>query len=152
MIELNLTLYQSALRIRRQNGVRQIWDPIRKKWLVLQPEEMVRQLLLQYLLQVKHYNAQRIRMERGLEVNTMSRRCDMLVFDKNVQPWLLAECKAPHVPVSQAVFDQAAIYNTTHKAPYLLVTNGIDTWCCAIDHQRGSYTFLREVPDWERSE
>lgn len=147
MIDLNLMPYKEHLRIKRENGARKIWDPIRKKWLVLQPEELVRQLLLQYLLVKKGYNHNRIRMEKGLQVNTLDKRCDLLVFDAQVQPWLLAECKAPHIHVGQEVFEQAAWYNTALLVPYLLVTNGMQTYCCAIDYETRTYTFLQEVPD-----
>lgn len=146
MLELDLMRYKDALRIKREEGVRKIWDPIRKKWLVLQPEELVRQLLLHYLLEEKGYNRNRIRMEKGLQVNTLDRRCDMLIFDDAVQPYLLAECKAPHVDIGQNVMEQIAWYNSTLSVPYLLITNGLASYCCHIDYDKRSYTFLEEVP------
>lgn len=146
MIDLNLMKYKEHLQLKRQDGTRKIWDPVRKKWLVLQPEELVRQLLLQYLLLEKGYNRNRIRMEKGLQVNELDKRCDLLVFDEKIQPFLLAECKAPHVPVGQEVFEQIAWYNTALTVPFLLVTNGIDSYCCAIDYNTRTYTFLQEIP------
>lgn len=146
MIDLNLMKYKEHLQLKRQDGTRKIWDPVRKKWLVLQPEELVRQLLLQYLLLEKGYNRNRIRMEKGLQVNELDKRCDLLVFDEKIRPFLLAECKAPHVPVGQEVFEQIAWYNTALTVPFLLVTNGIDSYCCAIDYATRTYTFLQEVP------
>ncbi len=146
MIDLNLMKYKEHLQLKRQDGMRKIWDPVRKKWLVLQPEELVRQLLLQYLLLEKGYNRNRIRMEKGLQVNELDKRCDLLVFDEKIRPFLLAECKAPHVPVGQEVFEQIAWYNTALTVPFLLVTNGIDSYCCAIDYETRTYTFLQEVP------
>ncbi len=147
MIDLKLMDYKEHIRLKREGNIRNIWDPIRKKWLVLQPEELVRQLLLQYLLKKMAYNANRVRMEKGLQVNALDKRCDLLVFDDRIRPWLLAECKAPHVPVGQEVFEQIAWYNTALEVPYLLVTNGIDTYCCAIDYEKRSYTFLQEIPE-----
>jgi len=146
MIDIDLMQFKDHLRIKREDGVRKIWDPIRKKWLVLQPEEMVRQLLLQYLLLEKGYNHNRIRMEKGLQINTLDRRCDLLVFDDKVQPYLLAECKAPHVKIGQEVFEQIAWYNTSLTVPYLLVTNGLEVYCCEIDYETRTYSFLREIP------
>lgn len=146
MLELHLDRFKDELRLKREGDTRLIWDPIRRKWLVLQPEEMVRQLLLQYLLTERGYNRNRIRMEKGLQVNALDRRCDLLVFDAQVQPFLLAECKAPHVKIGQEVFEQIAWYNTTLQVPYLLVTNGIESHCCKVDYAARSYEFLREVP------
>lgn len=146
MLELHLDRYKDGLRLKREADTRLIWDPIRRKWLVLQPEEMVRQLLLQYLLTDRGYNRNRIRMEKGLHVNDLNRRCDLLVYDAQVQPFLLAECKAPHVKIGQEVFEQIAWYNTALQVPYLLITNGIESYCCKINHEAQSYEFLGEVP------
>ncbi len=149
MIDLKLMDYKDALRIKQEGGVRKLWDPVRKKWLVLQPEELVRQLLLQYLIQDRKCKLNRIRMEKGLQISSLDKRCDLLVYDKEVKPWLLAECKAPHVHIKQEVFEQVAWYNTALEVPYLLVTNGIETYCCAIDYHTRAYTFLQEVPGWQ---
>ncbi len=146
MITVDLMSFKDDLRIKRQEDQRLIWDPIRKKWLVLQPEEMVRQLLLCYLMQGKGYPASRIRMEMGLKLNALDKRCDLLVYDQDIKPWLLAECKAPHVHVSLDVFEQIARYNLVLQVPYLLVTNGLETHCCLIDYQTRTYNFLEDLP------
>jgi hypothetical protein len=147
MISIDFTAYKDQLRIQRRVGERFVWDPVRKKWLLLQPEELVRQLLLAYLIQEKQYKLQRIRMELGLKLNTLEKRCDLLVYDHEVKPWLLAECKAPHIAISQNVFEQIARYNMVLQVPYLLVTNGLETYCCKLDYKSRIFSFLEEIPD-----
>jgi len=148
-IELGLMRFQSRLQVKRIDGKRCLYDEVRKKWLVLQPEEMVRQLIVYYLLEEKGYNRNRISMEKGLKVNTLHRRFDLLVYDMNMQPFLLIECKAPQVAVSQEVFHQVAAYNSSLKVPYVMVSNGMTTYCCAINHEKEEFRFLEEVPDFE---
>ena len=147
-IEINLMQFKSLLKTRREEDKRYIYDPIRKKWLVLQPEELVRQLVIHYLLEEKNYNRNRINLERGLRVNSLQKRFDLLVYDMEVNPFLLVECKAPQVPISQDVFHQAAIYNMELKVRYLLITNGIETLCCSIDYQKKSVEYLEAVPEY----
>jgi len=146
MISIDFMLYKDELRIRKKENQRFIWDPVRKKWLVLQPEELVRQLLLLYLLREKHYSTQRIRTEQGLILNSLEKRCDLLVYDAEAKPWLLAECKSPHVAIGRDVFEQIARYNMVLNVPYLLVTNGMETFCCKVDYQSRECTFLEEIP------
>ncbi len=147
-IELSLMRFQSLLKVKRERDKRYIFDPIRKKWLVLQPEELVRQLVIFYLLEEKQYNRNRINLERGLKVNNLSKRFDLLVYDTNVRPYLLVECKAPQVPITRDVFQQAAWYNMELRVPYLMVTNGIEAYCCALDYENHSYEYLEAVPDF----
>lgn len=147
-IELSLMRFQSLLKVKRERDKRYIFDLIRKKWLVLQPEELVRQLVIFYLLEEKQYNRNRINLERGLKVNNLSKRFDLLVYDMNVRPYLLVECKAPQVPITQDVFQQAAWYNMELRVPYLMVTNGIEAYCCALDYENHSYEYLEAVPDF----
>ncbi|MCB0585836.1 MAG: type I restriction enzyme HsdR N-terminal domain-containing protein [Phaeodactylibacter sp.] len=147
-IELGLMRFRDLLKVKREKGKRYIFDPIRKKWLVLLPEELVRQLVIHYLLEEKNYNRNRINLERGLRVNSLQKRFDLLVYDMEVNPFLLVECKAPQVPISQDVFHQAAIYNMELKVRYLLITNGIETLCCSIDYQKKSVEYLEAVPEY----
>jgi hypothetical protein len=147
-IHLDLMRFKDFLKIKRENGKRLIFDPIRRKWLVLQPEEMIRQLVLHFLVEEKHYNIARINLEKGLKVNDLGKRFDLLVYDQALQPFLLVECKAPQVAITQDVFRQASWYNMPLKVRYLLVTNGIDAYCCALDYEKQGYEFLDEVPDF----
>lgn len=146
-IHIDLLRYKDQLRVKREADKRYIFDRIRKKWLVLQPEEMVRQLVLEYLLQERGYNSNRISMERGLKVNTLDRRFDLLVYDKDIKPYLLIECKAPQVKISQSVFEQVSWYNSSLQVPYLMVTNGRENYCCWMDYETKHYRFLDAVPD-----
>lgn len=145
-LHLDLLRYKDQLRVKRKDDKRHIFDPIRKKWLVLQPEEMVRQLVLEYLLQERAYNPNRISMERGLKVNTLDRRYDLLVYDQAVSPYLLIECKAPRVKINQAVFEQVSWYNSSLQVPYMMVTNGMESYCCWMDYDAKAYRFLEAVP------
>ena len=147
-LRLNLTHYQELLEVKQEEGKRWLRDPIRNKWLVLQPEEMVRQLLIQYLLDVLGVNKNRIAIERGLSVNGLQKRCDILIFNPAMEPWLLVECKAPTVALRQSVFRQIATYNMPLQVPYLLVCNGPEAYCCSIDFVQERYQFLEELPPY----
>jgi len=140
--------FKDFLKIKREGGKRWIFDPIRRKWLVLQPEEMIRQLVLHFLVEEKRYNLARISVEKSLKVTSLDKRFDLLVYSQDLQPFLLVECKAPQVPISQDVFRQASWYNLLLKVRYILVTNGIEAFCCALDYERQEHEFLEEVPDF----
>lgn len=144
--DLNFLKYQDKLQLKSEEGKRYIYDPIRRKYLILQPEELVRQLIVQYLLIEKGYTANRMALELGLTVNEMQKRCDILVYDSAVQPLLLVECKAPAVPMTDMVFKQIATYNMLLKVPYLLVSNGVVSYCCRIIHAEERFEFLSEIP------
>ena len=148
LLSLDFLQYQSALRFKNIEGKQQVHDPVRKKYVALTPEELLRQLTLQYLLQHKQYPMHRMRSEIGIQVNGMQRRCDIVVFDQAVRPWLLVECKSPKVIIDQRVMEQAARYNLTLGVPFLAITNGLHTYCCALDHEAGTYQFLENFPDW----
>lgn len=147
LINIDLLKYQSTLKVKKDLGKKMIFDPIRKKYLVWQPEELVRQLLIQYLIDEKKYNKNHIHAERGLTVNGQYKRSDIITYDKTMSPFLLVECKAPKIPLNQAVLDQIATYNLAYKVPYLLISNGIHNYCCQMDYVNKSYTFLEEIPD-----
>ncbi len=129
-----------------------VFDPIRRKWLVIQPEELVRLLTIEYLIDDRKFNSNHIAVEKLLIVNERRKRCDILVYANDnagkLNPWLLIECKAPSVPVSEATFRQIASYNLPLKVRYLLVTNGRQTYCCEMDYERESFEFLNEVPSF----
>ncbi len=149
MLDIDLQQYSDQLRVKTEGGKRLLWDAIRRKWLVLQPEELVRQLVLHYLLSEKKFNKNRIRLEKGLEVNTRAKRCDILVYDIDVTPWLLIECKAPQVDITDDVFRQVATYNLPLRVPYIMVTNGMEHFCCQITFEKNvDYVFLNDLPDY----
>ena len=146
MIDLDLLAYRNLLQLEVKDQKQMVFDPIRKKWLVALPEELVRQLLVQYLIKERSYNAQRIAIERQLIVHEKIFRCDALIFDQGMQPQMLIECKAPTVKLTQAVFQQVANYNYPLQVPYLLITNGIAAYCCQLDHEHSQYKFLPAIP------
>lgn len=146
MLSLDLLPYQSQLKVKVEKGKKKIFDPIRKKYYVWQPEEMVRQLLVIYLIEAVGYNKNRIHLERGIQVNGQSKRCDIIVYDEAVQPYLLIEVKAPSISLDQKVLDQIATYNIVYQVPYLLVSNGIQSYCCAMDYEHNTYAFQDSLP------
>ena len=146
LLEIDYTVYRESLNLKKENGKTLIYDPIRKKYLILQPEEFVRQLVLQYLIQDRKFNKTRIRTERGLKVNDLSKRCDILIYDQSFEPFFLVECKSAKIKLSQKTFDQIASYNLPLQVKYLLVTNGLQSYCCKMDYENQTFEFLPEVP------
>ena len=146
MEKLNLPQY--PIKIKEEGGKQYIFDPIRKKYLVLQPEEWVRQNFIQFLIQEKQYPASLIEIEKGLKLNELTKRADIVVSDNYGKPSVLIECKAPKVKINQEVFEQIARYNNVFKVPFLIVTNGLDHYCAKIDFKSNSFEFLEEIPDY----
>jgi|TARA_B110000908_G_scaffold71174_1_gene85855 type I site-specific restriction endonuclease len=135
--------------MKTEQGSRQIFDPVRKKMVKLDPEEWVRQNLIQFLNKDKNYPISLMAVEKGLTVNKLSKRFDILCYNNDSKPLLLVECKAPSVKISQAAFDQISIYNLQFKVPFLLVSNGLEHYCCQLDYEKNSYSFLSEMPDYQ---
>lgn len=135
-------------RIRRAEKGYEIFDVIRKKFVALTPEEWVRQHAVHFLIQEKKVPTGRMNVECSLSMLSMSRRADVVVFDDFGKPVLVVECKAPEVKITQAWFDQIARYNTTFRAPYLFVTNGLSHFFCMIDFDSQSYRFMENIPDY----
>lgn len=147
MQPLNLPDYSFQLETRQ--GQPCIFDPVRKKFLVLTPEEWVRQNFVQFLIQEKKYPASLIGIEVGLKYNALRKRADVLIYSSAAEPLLLVECKAPSVKISQDTFDQIARYNMQFKVKYLVVTNGLDHYCCEMEYDGPSYRFLKEIPSYQ---
>ena len=148
MQKLNFPTYEFRLS-KNEEGQVYIFDELRKKNLLLTPEEWVRQHILRYLIEEKGYPRSLISAEAGLKVNQLSRRYDALIYNRRGEPVLLIECKAPSVPVNQEVFDQVIAYNRELKASHLLVSNGLKHYCCRIDPGSDHYVFLEEIPVFE---
>ena len=144
LVPLNLPSY--PFKIIEREGKYYIFDFIRKKELMLSPEEWVRQHFVQYLIQQKGYSKNYISLEKGLQLHDLKKRTDILVFDENTMPLMLVECKAPHIKITQAVFDQAARYNMIYRVKYLVVTNGLDHYYCEMDYECESYRFIEDLP------
>jgi type I site-specific restriction endonuclease len=148
MLRLNLPNYD--FKIKTEQGLQQIFDPVRKKMVKLNPEEWVRQNLIQFLNKEKNFPISLMAVEKGLKVNSLTKRFDILCYGNNAKPLLLVECKAPSVKISQAAFDQISIYNLQFKVPFLLVSNGIDHYCCQLNYEKRNYSFLDEIPDYSK--
>lgn len=146
-VQLNLPPY--PFKIKLEDETAYIFDEIRKKFLVLTPEEWVRQHLIQYLTGHKHYPRSLIRIEGGLKLNTLQKRTDLLVYNPAGEKILMVECKAPSVKISQETFHQIARYNRIHRVNLLLVSNGLQHFCCAMNMEDGTYKFLTELPDYK---
>ncbi len=112
---------------------REFFDPIRKKWVAATPEEEVRQQFIQFLLTVKQIPASYLSVEREISVNGLSRRYDLVVFNQEGKPWMVVECKAPHVKLTQEVMEQAGRYNKTLRAPIIGITNGRENRFFSVD-------------------
>jgi len=123
-----------------------IYDVFRKKQVVLTPEEWVRQNFLQFLIQEHQYPKSLIKVEGGLRYNSKQKRSDILVYTRNGTPFLLVECKSNTIKIGQQTFDQAAVYNQTIKAKYIVITNGLEHYCCQMDFDKNTYSFVEEVP------
>jgi hypothetical protein len=149
-IDFRLQRFSPQLNVKQEGNRRMIMGHIRKKWLVLQPEEFVRQLLLLFFIHDMRYNRNRITVERGVDVRQEKKRTDILVFDPLMRPFLLVECKAPQVKLTTDVFRQAANYNGPLKVPYLMISNGRESYVAEINYQTESYTFLGAVPEYPR--
>ena len=146
MIAVDLLKYQEELQITYADGKAFVKDPIRKKNIILQPEELVRQLLLCYFIKSTNFHRNQIQVEKKIQIHDLIRRFDIVIYNKEVTPFLLVECKAPDIKINQSTFDQIAVYNMKLNAPYLLVSNGINTYCVQINHDTKSYEFLTEIP------
>ena len=147
MYPLNLPDYPH--KIKQEKDKAYIFDFIRKKYLVLTPEEWVRQHFVHYLITLKKFPSSLIVIEKGLKLNEMQKRADVLVYNKNGNPLVLVECKAASVKITQETFNQIARYNMNFKVPYLIVTNGLQHYCCKIDFINQSFLFLNDIPNYE---
>lgn len=146
MGQLNFPDY--AFKIKVMNGKKHIFDRLRKKYVVLQPEELVRQNMIEYLVTEKDYPATLVGNEISLTYNKLKKRCDSVVYGNDGKPLMIIEYKAPTVEISQKTFDQLAIYNSQLQVKYLLVSNGLKHFCCKIDFETMGVEFLVEVPSY----
>ncbi len=125
-----------------------IFDIIRKKFVILQPEEWVRQHCVHYLITQRNYPKSLINVEKELTINGLKKRYDIVVFNPDGSIFLMVECKAPKITINQATFDQIARYNLKINAVYLMVTNGINHYYCQMDFEKEQYTFLQDIPSY----
>ena len=144
--QLNLPI--AALKTKLVEGTTQVFDQVRKKYLVLTPEEWVRQHFIHYLNQEKNYPLGLMGVEQMVKYNGMQTRADIVLYAADGKPNMIVECKAPKVKITQDAFNQIAKYNFNLKVDFLVVTNGIQHFCCALDYKNNKISFMKEVPDY----
>ena len=143
MISINYPEY--PFKIQKEAGKDQIFDPLRKSWVVLTPEEWVRQNFIQYLIQVKNYPSTLIAIEKTIQLGELKKRFDIIVY-KNDSPWLLIECKEANVPITEKTLEQILQYQQVVEANYLVMTNGHTTYGAKIE--TGKLHYLQSLPDY----
>ena len=148
MLQLNLPQY--SFRIKKQNEKLVIFDSQRKRYVALTPEEWVRQNFIRFLIEEKGYPAAYLAIEKQLNMNGMKKRCDAILYNEHAQPFLIIELKAPNVAISQATFDQVAVYNAQLKVDFFIISNGIEHFCCKVNLETARYEFFPEIPDFNQ--
>jgi hypothetical protein len=143
-----LNFYSYSFRFKNSENKVSIFDEIRKKFIILTPEEWVRQHVVQFLLEEKKYPISHINVEKVLKVNGLRKRYDIVVYNPDGSIYILIECKAPAIKIAQATFDQIARYNMTMNAQFLMVTNGLNHYFCKMDFENEKYQFLAELPNY----
>lgn len=146
MYRLNLPQYE--IKIKQQNGKTQILDTLRRKFVSLTPEEWVRQHFVHFLTEHKGYPASLIANETEQTCGQKKLRCDSVLYDSQARPRMIMEYKAPTIAITQKVFNQISVYNMLLKVDYLVVSNGLQHYCCRMDYANNSYCFLKEIPDF----
>ena len=144
MQELNFPKY--SFRFKSSENKLSVFDEIRKKFVLLTPEEWVRQHVVQFLLQHKNYPKSLINVEKVIKVNDLVKRYDLVVYNPDGSIFLLVECKAPNVKITQETFNQIARYNLVLKAEHLMVTNGLNHYFCQMDFKEQKFVFLEDLP------
>ena len=147
MQKLNFPKY--SFRLKNSENKVSVFDSIRKKFVILQPEEWVRQHCVKYLIQEKGYPESLINVEKELKINGLRKRYDIVAYHPDGALNLIVECKAPTVKIDQSTFDQIARYNLALNANYLMITNGINHYYCHMDFKNQRYNFLKDIPNYK---
>lgn len=148
MLALNLPEY--AIKVTKRNGKPFIFDELRRKFIALTPEEWVRQHFVHFLTEHKGYPPGLVANEISLTLNGTTKRCDTVVYDRHAQPRVIVEYKAPHIEITQKVFNQISRYNMVLHVDYLIVSNGLQHYCCRMDYEHNTYIFLRDIPEYSQ--
>ena len=146
MTDLNLPSFDC--KIKKEKDKIYIFDDLRKRYIRLTPEEWVRQHFVSYLIRHRGYPQGLIGNEISLTLNGRARRCDTIIYDIHFRPIAIVEYKAPNIPLTQEVFEQIIRYNMALKVKYLIVSNGINHYCCAVDYEQMTHRFLPEIPEY----
>lgn len=137
-----------SIKLREANGHREVFDIVRNRFVALTPEEWVRQHFILYLHQQLLYPLELMQVEGSISLNGMSKRCDIVVYDSNVRPLIIVECKKETVPLTQKVIDQACRYNLVLQVPFLCLTNGTQQICCQVDFENKQLLPIPELPKY----
>ncbi len=146
MFALNLPSFEA--NITNVNNQAQIFDILRRRYVALTPEEWVRQHFIHYLIEHKHYPASLLANEITIQLNGMDRRCDSVLYNTKGQPIMIMEYKRPSVKISQKTFSQILSYNNVLKVNYIIVSNGLEHYCCHIDYTTLKATYLKDIPEY----
>ncbi|WP_372920345.1 type I restriction enzyme HsdR N-terminal domain-containing protein [Salegentibacter sp.] len=146
MLDLNFPRYRFRFK-NNQNKIA-VFDELRKKFVILTPEEWVRQHCIRFLTEDKNYPKSLINAEKQLKLGKLIKRYDLVVYNSDGSIFLIVECKAPGVKITQKTFDQIARYNLSLNASYLMLSNGLDHYYCQMDYEQETYRFLEELPEW----
>ena len=141
-----LNLPEAGLRLKEDGQSKQIFDCVRKKFVSLKPEEWVRQHFIHFMINEKKYPASLMGIEKLVTVNELSQRADIVIYQRNGKPWMIVECKAPHVVLNQDTFYQAARYNISLGVPFIVITNGIEHYCLKFTGDK--FDYLDDLPDF----
>lgn len=147
MTRLNLPPFE--IKLRGTKAQPQIFDILRKKYITLTPEEWVRQHFVHFLVEHKGYPAALMANEIQLKVGEKTLRADSVLYSRELKPRMIIEYKAPHIPITQKVFDQISIYNMLLHVDYLVVSNGLQHYICKMDYNDKKYLFLEDIPDYK---
>lgn len=145
---LNLPISELKTR-KNQKGAIEVFDDIRKKYVILTPEENVRQHFLNYLITEKGFPASLIAIEKGLLIHNLQKRFDAVAYNNKGEPIILMEFKSPKIKLSQSVFEQISSYNIKLKVKYLIISNGNSHYCCSIDYDKAEIIFLKDIPSYK---
>ena len=145
-MQLNLPEYE--INVAEKDGKQQIFDFLRRKFVAMTPEEWVRQHFVHFLVEHKGYPKGLLVNETELRIGDKRLRCDTVLYNKNMQPQMIIEYKAPNIQLTQRVFSQISAYNLLLHVDYLMVSNGMQHVCCRMDYEQHSYHFLQEIPTY----
>lgn len=145
-MQLNLPTFD--IRTRNHKGRPQVFDPLRRRFVALTPEEWVRQHFVNFLIHHRHFPAGLMANEMELAIGDKRLRCDTLLYNKDMRPQMIVEYKAPHIALTQKVIDQITAYNLLLHVDYLVVSNGLEHFCCHMDYDNQRYSFLTDIPEY----
>ena len=144
-----LNLPKTEFKIISRGEKLNIFDILRRRYVTLTPEEWVRQHFIHFLIEYKGYPAARLGNEISLDLNGTRKRCDSVLYDKEAHPIMIIEYKAPYIPITQETFQQISRYNMKLHVPWLIVSNGMEHYCCQVDYEKGGYHFLSDIPQYD---